>query len=56
MNWSEYKAKKGKTADFVKKKEIIKEAVEEVKDSNGNVTTKAEPKVERDYITMVQKA
>jgi len=56
MNWSEYKAKKGKTADFAKKKQTIKEAVEEVKDSDGNVTTKAEPKVERDYVAMVQKA
>ena len=56
MNWSEYKAKKGKTADFAKKKETIKEAVEEVKDSDGNVTTKAEPKVEKDYIVMIQKA
>ena len=56
MNWSDYKARKGKTADFAKKKQTIKEAVEEVKDSDGNVTTKAEPKVERDYITMVQKA
>ena len=55
MNWSEYKAKKGKTADFAKKKQTIKEAVEEVKDSDGNVTTKAEPKVERDYVVMVQK-
>ena len=55
MNWSEYKAKKGKTADFAKKKQTIKEAVEEVKDSDGNVATKAEPKVERDYIAMVQK-
>tara|TARA_R100000781_G_scaffold94684_2_gene59022 strand:+ start:14434 stop:14760 length:327 start_codon:yes stop_codon:yes gene_type:complete len=56
MNWSEYKARKGKTADFAKKKETIKEAVEEVKDSDGNVTTKAEPKVERDYVAMVQNA
>ena len=55
MNWSEYKAKKGKTADFVKKKQTIKEAVEEVKNSDGNVTTKAEPKVEKDYVAMVQK-
>ena len=30
MNWSEYKAKKGKTADFANKKQTIKEAVEEV--------------------------
>ena len=56
MNWSEYKANKGKTADFAKKKETIKEAVEEVKDSDGNVTTKAEPKVAKDYIVMIQKA
>ena len=56
MNWSDYKARKGKTADFAKKKQTIKEAVEEVKDSDGNVTTKAEPKVERDYVAMVQKA
>ena len=55
MNWSEYKAKKGKTADFAKKKQTMREAVEEVKDSDGNVTTKAEPKVERDYVAMVQK-
>ena len=55
MNWSDYKSKKGKTADFAKKKQTIKEAVEEVKDSDGNVTTKAEPKVERDYVAMVQK-
>ena len=56
MNWSDYKARKGKTADFAKKKQTIKEAVEEVKDSDGNVTTKAEPKVERNYVAMVQKA
>ena len=55
MNWSEYKAKKGKTADFAKKKQTMREAVEEVKDSDGNVTTKAEPKVEKDYVAMVQK-
>ena len=56
MNWSEYKAKKGKTIDFAKKKQTIKEAVEQVKDSDGNVTIKAEPKIERDYVVIVKKA
>jgi hypothetical protein len=56
MNWSEYKAKKGKTADFAKKKETIKEAVEEKKDSDGKVIVFAEDKVEKEYVAMVQKA
>ena len=56
MNWSEYKSKKGKTADFAKKKQIIKEAVEEKKDSDGKVIVFAEDKVEKEYVAMVQKA
>jgi hypothetical protein len=56
MNWSEYKAKKGKTADFAKKKQTIKEAVEEKKDSDGKVIVFAEDKVEKEYVAMVQKA
>ena len=35
MNWSEYKAKKGKTADFANKEMVTKKAVKEVKDSEG---------------------
>ncbi len=56
MNWSEYKSKKGKTADFAKKKETIKEAVEEKKDSDGKVIVFAEDKVEKEYVVMVKKA
>ena len=55
MNWSEYKSKKGKTADFAKKKQIIKEAVEEKKDSDGKVIVFAEDKVEKEYVAMVEK-
>jgi hypothetical protein len=31
MNWSEYKAKKGKTADFANKEVVTKKAVKEAK-------------------------
>jgi len=56
MNWSEYKAKKGKTADFAKKEVVTKKAVKEVKDSDGVVVKKAEAEEKRAYIAMVQKA
>ena len=55
MNWSEYKAKKGKTADFAKKEVVTKKAVKEVKDSDGVVVRKAEAEEKREYIAMVQK-
>jgi len=56
MNWSEYKAKKGKTADFANKEMVTKKAVKEVKDSYGVVVRKAEAEEKRAYIAMVQKA
>ena len=56
MNWSEYKAKKGKTADFANKEVVTKKAVKEVKDSNGVVVKKAEAEEKRAYVAMVQKA
>ena len=56
MNWSEYKAKKGKTADFANKEMVTKKAVKEVKDSDGVVVRKAEAEEKRAYIAMVQKA
>ena len=56
MNWSEYKAKKGKTADFANKEVVTKKAVKEVKDSDGVVVRKAEAEEKRAYIAMVQKA
>ena len=55
MNWSEYKARKGKTADFAKKEAVTKKAVKEVKDSDGVVVRKAEAEEKREYIAMVQK-
>ena len=56
MNWSEYKAKKGKTADFAKKEAVTKKAVKEVKDSDGVIVRKAEAEEKRAYIAMVEKA
>ena len=56
MNWSEYKAKKGKTADFANKEVVTKKAVKEVKDSDGVVVRKAEAEQKRAYVAMVQKA
>ena len=56
MNWSEYKAKKGKTANFAKKEAVTKKAVKEVKDSDGVIVRKAEAEEKRAYIAMVEKA
>ena len=56
MNWSEYKAKKGKTADFAKKEVVTKKAIKEVKDSDGVVVRNAEAEKKRAYVAMVQKA
>ena len=56
MNWSEYKAKKGKTADFANKEVVTKKAVKEVKDSDGVVVRKAEAEEKRAFVVMSQKA
>ena len=56
MNWSEYKSKKGKTADFANKEVVTKKAVKEVKDSDGVVVRKAEAEQKKAYVAMVQKA
>ena len=56
MNWSEYKAKKGKTADFANKEVVTKKAVKEVKDSDGVVVRKAEAEQKRAFVVMSQKA
>ena len=55
MNWSEYKAKKGKTADFANKEVVTKKAVKEVKDSDGVVVRKAEAEQKRTFVVMSQK-
>ena len=56
MDWSKYSAlKSSKLASFGKEKEVIKEAVSEVKDSDGKVVRKAEAKQEREYVALSQK-
>ena len=56
MDWSKYSSlKSSKLASFGKEKQVIKEAVSEVKDSDGKVVRKAEAKEEREYVALSQK-
>ena len=56
MKWSKYSTlKTAKKVAFSKEKETIREEVKEVKDSDGNVTTPAQAKEEREYVVLVQK-
>ena len=55
MNWSKYADKKGKTADFKSKERELQPAIEEVKDSNGNVVQEKKEAVKESYIAMVEK-
>ena len=56
MNWSEYSTlKSGSKVSFAADKEIVKEAVEEVQDSDGKVIRKAEAKEEREFVVLAQK-
>ena len=56
MKWSKYSSlKTAKKVAFSKEKETIQEEVKEVKDSDGNVTTPAQAKKEREYVALVQK-
>ena len=56
MDWSKYSSlKSSKLASFGKEKQVIREAVSEVKDSDGKVVRKAEAKEEREYIALSQK-
>jgi hypothetical protein len=56
MIWSKYSLlKTANKVAFSKEKETIREEVKEVKDSDGNVTTPAQAKEEREYIALVQK-
>ena len=63
MNWSNYSAMKSAgNASFAKEKETTREAVEavdEVRDDDGNITThavSARAKEEREYVVLVQKS
>jgi len=56
MDWSKYSSlKSSKLASLGKEKQVTKEAVSEVKDSDGKVVRKAEAKEEREYIALSQK-
>ena len=57
MNWSNYSAMKSAgNASFAKEKVTTREAVEEVQDDDGNVTTPAQAKEEREYVALVEKS
>ena len=60
MNWSNYSSLKSDgNASFAKEKVTTREAVEEVTDDDGNVTTRgvsAQAKEEREYVALVQKS
>ena len=56
MDWSKYSSlKSSKLASLGKEKQVTKEAVSEVQDSDGKVVRKAEAKEEREYVAMSQK-
>ena len=55
MNWSKYKEKKGKTADFVKKEKQIYPAKKEIKNEAGEVGQKKQDAVKQSYIACVCK-
>ena len=56
MDWSKYSSLKSKKlASLGKEKQVMKEAVSEVKDSDGKVVRAAEAKEEREYVAMSQK-
>ena len=56
MDWSKYSSlKSGSKVSFGKEKQVIQEAVSEVKDSDGKVVRPAQAKEEREYVALGQK-
>ena len=56
MDWSKYSSlKSGSKVSFGKEKQVMREAVSEVKDSDGKVVRAASAKEEREYVAMSQK-
>ena len=56
MDWSKYSSlKSSKLASLGKEKQVTKEAVSEVKDSDGKVVRQASAKEEREYVALSQK-
>ena len=50
MNWSKYKDKKGKTADFAKKEREIQPAKKEIKNEAGEVVQAKQDAIKESYI------
>ena len=56
MDWSKYSSLKSSSkVSFGKEKQVTKEAVSEVKDSDGKVVRAAQAKEEREYVALSQK-
>ena len=56
MDWSKYSSlKSGSKVSFGKEKQVMREAVSEVKDGDGVVVVHAQAKEEREYVAMSQK-
>ena len=56
MNWKEYSSLKSDgNASFAKEKQVVREAVAEVTDDDGNVVRSAEAKEEREFVVLIQK-
>ena len=56
MDWSKYSSlKSSKLASLGKEKQVTREAVSEVQDSDGKVVRAAQAKEEREYVAMSQK-
>ena len=56
MDWSKYSSlKSSKLASLGKEKQVVKEAISEVKDDKGQVVRAAQAKEEREYIALSQK-
>ena len=56
MDWSKYSSlKSSKLASLGKEKQVMKEAVSEVQDSDGKVVRAASAKEEREYVALSQK-
>jgi len=56
MDWSKYSSlKSGSKVSFGKEKQVMREAVAEVQDDDGEVVRAAEAKQEREYVAMSQK-
>ena len=57
MNWKEYSSLKSDgNASFAKEKQVVREAVSEVTDDDGNVVRAARAKEEREFVVLVTKS